>query len=221
MKIRRPRNADLLAIAIAGVLAVFLISLMQSLFTGIRKERYEETWSSVLWIVNNRCDEEEYFVSDERSDYQKRVERVVLFFGHLDRNPYIFSAVYDKGLNILTERQPRFPLYPFHPFDYTDINAVMKSEDRGTITVPYSTDVHNYQMRFYFRKVNLTKSEFIYISIAIPYIASDIEVASNLTYLVLFISLAAAIAGITIYLILFVNSLRPRYVRLLKPGEKV
>ena len=220
MKIRQPRKLDLLAVGISVILAIFLILLMDNLFMGIRKERYEEGWSSIVWLINNRCDEEEYFITDARSDFDKRVERLLLFFNQLDSSPYIFSAVYDHDLNILSERQPRFPNFPFHPFDYEEINICICIDPRGILTVPYTVDKVVYSMNFYFRKVSLTADDFVYVAIGVPYIPSDINVASNLTYLVLFISLAAAISGITVYLILFLNSLRPRYVRLLKPGEK-
>jgi len=220
MKLRSPRKLDILALLISGVLAIFLIGLMESLFEGIKKERYEERWQSKLAIVNNRCEEEEFFVNDERGDYQKRLERIVKFFETLDQNPYIFSAVYDSNYNLVTERQPRFVNYPFIPFEYDEIVKLMEQGDRGVVTVPYIVGKDTYDMRFYFRLTPLVPGKYVYVAMAIPYISQDIEVASNLTYLVLFITLAAAIAGITLYSILFLNSFRPRYVRLLKPGDK-
>ena len=214
MKIRRPRKTDMVALLAASVIAFFLILLMQTLFAGIKKEKYEENWRQVVFLVNNRCVEAETVLrmSDVFSD---QIFRMLIFFEHLDQNQYIFSAVYDEDYNILTARIPRWPEYPFLPFTYNAIKEKMALNGLGSVDVVYTANKNVYDMRFYFRKIH-TSDGHVWVTVAIPYIADDIIVTSYLTYLVLFISLAAAIAGITVHTILFTNSLRPRYIRLIK-----
>ena len=172
MRIRRQ------SILVEVLKLAFLALLMVFVTINTTKQIWmEDRYTLLREITDARCDEG-----------VTSLPAFCKFFNNLDIVYNVFAAVYDKDLNLLTDRNPDITpgrtVY-FEPLQYSEIVLVVKAAKTGTITVNFdiqldSGKVNTYSTPVYFRWVG-----DVLVMMATPYISDTIRIPN--TYIIIFL----------------------------------
>ena len=221
-KARLYRNS-IIAVVIS---AIALYELGAWVIGMTKRVMIEQRYGTLKELLDTRCVEADTMAIDDWEEaYDYHVRRLSVYFSEMDNHHMVFSAVYDSELNLLSERNPRFPGQPFNPLDYPEVVIMFNTSHMGETVVPftYIDDKGNVQpcpLKLYFRRVpSNEKDKFVIVTIAQDTIEGDVNLPDEF-WGVFVIVFSVAILSVACLILIFTRYLHLRYVFVFKEGDE-
>ncbi len=101
----------------------------------IRQEKFKEKWLDIKKVLDRTIDQADV-ISEELVSGSVWENSLIINMSTLDSAGGIFAALYDKNLNIVSERTVAFNP-PFDPFLYPDFQYMAFTKRSGELDVPF------------------------------------------------------------------------------------
>jgi len=199
----------LITTIIVILIAIILMVIMQVIEVKTKDELLEERFHITSEMLDMRCREIESKVKDWNNHYEEYIEQLCFFISEIDRIPFTFGAVYDKDLDILSERTFYVEVSddPLDPLCFPEVVASLKINKYGTENVLYPVVLHDgstkYRlMRIYYRRVPQINEHYVIACIAQPFDETLIELPEH--YMKLIYTVIGIIgASICLFIVMF------------------
>ena len=199
----------LITTIIVVMITVILLFIMQIIVVKTKEQLLEERFKTSSEMLDMRCREIELSVKDWNIHYEEYIDQLCYFISEIDRIPFTFGAVYDKELNVISERTFFVEVSddPLDPLCFPEVVTSLQKNKYGIENVLYPVILHDgstkYRlMRIYFRRIPQVNDYFVIACIAQPFDESLIELPEH--YMKLIYTIVGIIGvSICLFIVMF------------------
>jgi uncharacterized membrane protein len=214
------------------LIVVFLSIIMSSMFIRIKNELLEERFRTTVELINIRCEEIKQTVTVEywEDNYDYYVKGLSIFIQEIDKIPFTMGAVYDRNLNLLSDRFYNLEVSDdeFNILHYPEVVHLIKDHEFGIKNVKYPVKLLDDKIklrdiRVYFHKMpdsSIPTDNYLIVCIGQSFDDTIIKLPNHFTSFYIIMILTGI--SVCLFIVIFIQylSLWNNYKNSIKPEHK-